>query len=60
MGAVIGPIKLPPCGVCRRAQVRARRGDRDPVVLCLACDGGPLVDKARAALSNDQRRALNL
>ncbi|MEU0156443.1 hypothetical protein [Micromonospora fulviviridis] len=57
---VIGPIDLPPCGVCRRGKVRVRRRDRDPVVLCLACDGGPLVDKARRVLSDDQRRALNL
>jgi hypothetical protein len=57
---VLGPIDLPPCGVCRRARVRVRRGDRDPVVLCLACDGGPLVEKARAQLDDDQRRALNL
>ncbi|WP_319463036.1 hypothetical protein [Micromonospora sp. RTP1Z1] len=57
---VIGPIELPPCGVCRRGKVRVRRGERDPVVLCLACDGGPLVEKARKVLSDDQRRALNL
>ncbi|SCL43447.1 hypothetical protein [Micromonospora aurantiaca (nom. illeg.)] len=57
---VVGPIDLPPCGVCRRGRVRVRRADRDAVVLCLACDGGPLVDKARAVLSDDQRRALNL
>ncbi|SCL70608.1 hypothetical protein GA0070606_5452 [Micromonospora citrea] len=57
---VLGPIDLTPCGICRRARVRARRGDRDPVVLCLACDGGPLVEKARRVLSDEQRRALNL
>ncbi|MFU8873266.1 hypothetical protein [Micromonospora sp. SL4-19] len=57
---VVGPIDLPSCGICRRSRIRARRGDRDPVVLCLACDGGPLVDEARAVLSDDQRRALNL
>ncbi|MFG1660747.1 hypothetical protein ACL02O_29460 [Micromonospora sp. MS34] len=57
---MLGPIELPPCGICRRGQVRVRRGDRDPVVVCLACDGGPLVEKARRVLSDDQRRALNL
>lgn len=57
---VLGPIDLPPCGVCRRAKVRVRRREADPVVLCLACDGGPLVDQARAQLSERQRRALNL
>lgn len=60
MPPVLGPIELPPCGMCRRAQVRVRRPGRDPVVLCLACDGGPLVGQARAQLDERQRRALNL
>ncbi|MGI5151409.1 hypothetical protein ACQEVC_34435 [Plantactinospora sp. CA-294935] len=46
--------------MCRRTQVRVRRGEADPVVVCLACDGGPLVDQARAQLDERQRRALNL
>lgn len=57
---VLGPLDLPPCRICRRARVRVRRGDRDPVELCLACDGGPLVEKARGELDDEQRRALNL
>lgn len=60
MAPVLGPIDLPPCGVCRRARVRVRRDGHDAVVLCLACDGGPLVEKARAQLDDRQRRALNL
>jgi hypothetical protein len=58
---VEGADGLPECGVCRRSKVRVRRGEGGvPVLLCLACDGGPLVDKARAALTDEQRRALNL
>jgi hypothetical protein len=57
---VAGPIELPPCGVCQRPQVRVRRREALPVVLCLACDIGPLADQALAQLNNEQRRALNL
>jgi len=61
MSRVEGARDLPQCTVCRRVMVRARRGDDGvPVVLCLACDAGPLVEKARAALTDAQRRALNL
>lgn len=58
---VEGVDDLPQCGVCRRSVVRVRRGeDGAPALICLACDGGPLVEKARAALSDAQRRALKL
>ena len=58
---VEGARDLPQCTVCRRVMVRVRRGEHGvPVLLCLACDAGPLAEKARAALSDAQRRALNL
>lgn len=60
MAAVAGPVPLPPCGVCGGPQVRARRVGRDPVLLCLTCDGGPLVEEARAQLNPQQRRTLGL
>lgn len=60
MAPVIGPVQLPRCGVCGRGQVRVRRTGCDPVLLCLVCDGGPLVDQARAQLDEQQRRTLDL
>lgn len=60
MAPVVGPVMLPPCGVCGRPQVRARRQGRTAVLLCLTCDGGPLVDETLAQLDEQQRRTLGL
>ncbi len=60
MSRVEGPVHLPPCGVCGRPRVRVRRGDGYRLLVCLGCDGGPLVEEALAILSTEQRQALGL